>query len=347
MDKKKVVYIIGGAIPVVLFIIVIAVIVFLLLARFVPFIGNLVRRIPWIGPILAGPGEDFTLRNPTFEEIYKNSVTTIVDRALTTTNQYLTLGPEKSDEFRANTTLALDAYFTEMKGDQNAIVNGIGDKLSEICRNALKGEEIPKELILYFDTSLPDSARHYLTYFQTKLQLPSVGNGKIIVNDMESLHNKRDKLITSLDENPINLEVNKDMGQHNMDKFRDLNVTNLIAGIKRHGHSAGIKRQTSVDIRGRPRGLVEKLSKLHTTRDPNSLLRSGNWSVYDVLVSSKGLTNVQMHDEALDHFNEHSGRPEARTYNYIKNRVINRDLTPSEQIMNNTMINIKKDIQFR
>jgi len=344
--------IIGGAIGTVLLVVIIALVSFVLLARFTKFGGDLARKIPFIGQYLA-PKESFiSLRDPTFKETYDNAMITLTDDALNMVGRYTILPPEDEVEIKVRILARMKKLYDDNKGDQAAITAVIGKALTD----ALKEEtnETHPELLDYFDKVITDKAQTYLSYLDNRFSyLDTMGIDKSaqskLINIGEPLQHrfKKGKVRPGniYKENVLNDEVNREHGGRIKRKLLGYNANNLIVGIKRHGFSAGLKRQTSIDPRGRPRALIRKLASLNSAKDPNSLIRSGNWNVHDVLVSAKGLSNEQMYKKEFDRFATRIGDPEYNTFKYISNRIIDPDTTMERRINKNIMEGIKSEIR--
>ena len=145
--------------------------------------------------------------------------------------------------------------------------------------------------------------------------------------------------------NPLTDEVNKDhafSAKNVQKKLLGVNTAALVAGVKRYGFRAGGPVQRR-DIRGKSRTHIKRLAALGSTRDPNSMVRSSRWEVDDILISSKGFSNLQTFDKQYDEFARRRGLGHQMAFDHLAGRFLDKPKTSSQQINDNIMDSLAQE----
>ena len=354
MDLKKAIGIGGAG---VLLVIIALVVGFVLFARFTKVGGNFARKIPLIGALIAGSsGETFmTLRDPSFKETYNNTVVTLVDDGMKMMGRYSPVSPGQEDAIRASIMKKAMDFYKDGPAGKKEMINKLGSEMAKWLKEeaSVLGEMHP-ELIDYYDNVIVTKALNYLTYLDTRFSyLDTMGiskkSGPVNVGEplQASFHKGKVKPIDIYRENVLNTEVNRDhSGSAAQRKLVGHNVHSLISDIKRHGFSPGIKRRTNIDPRGIPRAMMRRLAQRVSSKDPNSMVRSGAWSVHDVMVAGRGFSNETMYKDAYDKFATRVGRPEHNTFKYISGRIVDPAESVERKINENILEGIKQDVKY-
>lgn len=184
------------------------------------------------------------------------------------------------------------------------------------------------------------------------LPLPSgPSSGDEIKPDEPSLHYYTDKsvynrLITSKDNRVLQeiQSVNANSGSGNTG---NMNSNLILSNFQSYNLPPGTGKRIPYDIRGMDTGLLKKLSMENTTKDPNSLQRSGIYNVRDIIETSRGVGNDKEMDQIQQDYMNRTGDKQWLTFQEMKKRNYDPSINPQVIQAKNTTNQIISMIKER
>jgi len=271
------------------------------------------------------------------QEVYINSVNIMLDKNIKTITRNIVVKNQDELILRNNVfnkCMALYPLNTDKMGSV------LVDEIIRELRNMKYKIEPELEEEMRKDVHY---ASKYLNYMDNRFKLP----GEFIEPTSLSLKRPGQSRLPAHEVNignMINDEINKEHSGIIPKKNYFMGMNNLTSGIDRSGFANAITGSMTADIRGRPEGLLRRLSAMSSSKDPNSLARYAGGDVGDVLINSKGLANETVYENALDAYYTRTRDPEYRTMKNITGRLVPPEINRDQQANLNIVNNIKSDI---
>lgn len=302
------------------------------------------------------------LSEPKTEQIYRDSVYTLIDKILISVGKFIPVNPDEADTLRVN------LFDKAMEIAENPdVVDTLGASLSKWTADELSAmnKEVPDVLIATLATDVEPWAKEYLTYREQRWKFPLLEinpEGRIDqrpphlidspadprgppgANYTKSSGNAVVKPVRINKANMLTEEINRDHKGVKRTAYMNVNSNNLTSQIRRHGFSTVVKGHKTPDIRGRPKALVRRLAGLNSSKDPNSLARYGDGNVRDLLAASKGFSNESMFHNSYDDFMTRNRDKEHAVFKNIRGRFIDPGRSMETQINSNVLDNIMREV---
>lgn len=311
------------------------------------------------------------LGNRKLETVYRDAVNTLLKKIQGITLKYVIISEPELETMKSNIWNKLLKLYEDTK-DEQKLVDVLGLSLVEYTQVELQamGKDMPEDMLKEMNDVIIPDAQRYMTYKDNYYKFPILEfrNGQLVDKRNEvgetqdtPLNNlpinagapiittQKIKTPNILVSNILTDEVNKDHGNLKAKQpFLGMNSNNLISGIRRTGFKTYNKGKEVWDPRGRPRAQLRYLSELNSTKDPNSLLRSGSNQVADLIETGKGFSNIEIYDPVYDQYMTRTGNDEYNTYRSVKDRFINPMETKqgmiNKTLNGNILLDIKKEI---
>lgn len=318
--------------------------------------------------------EKMTLLNePTYSQNFTNSIHHIIEKIKPIIKKYNNVDPKDMIEFEKSIKTKANTFYNKNISDEKKInediVTEINNWIDDGLTIVIKDNPLSVDMLKEFDEVI-QNLPGYLEYRDIRYTVPIIGlkedgtfgpkeidRNRPINPDLPISHNfvtshpgkvriKPGRLTIG---NNLTEEVNKDHNGLMKNKYnkltRGINSTNLTSGIKRKGYSTFTKGKQTGDIRGRPKALIRRLASLNSSSDPNSLTRFADGGVNELLMTSKGLSNELMWNDAVDDKLTRDNNGEYRQFKNIRDRMVDRGQSYEGRLNNTTMNNMIADIK--
>jgi len=317
---------------------------------------NLGNKLPtFITNLLYDKSNFIILDDGQKNNIYTNSIHTILDKIMGYARSHMMIGPDQMDMIRAN---VFDKTVKYIEGkSEKTLIDGLGPKLVEYSVNELKKINVQptREFMEEMDKNIIPYCKHYLIYMDTRWRFPLKGGVDYNQPDVHRpppVHSmrKKDGIVRPARltiGNPLTEQVNKDHMGITKRPYMGINTDKLTSGLRREGFSTVVKGKKSADFRGRIKSLVNRLAVSSSTKDPNSLFRFHDGSIKSVLSSGKGFSNESIHDSKVDEYLTRTGDREHRVFKKIRGRFIDPGKTMEHRVNTTRQNNIITDIVQR